>query len=217
MSNARRSDSEETSSKARSWYVRIFPTTRRPTVDRGGAAVVAGGQVGGLAFRRRLEGRHAKVGHGWDFPAPESGRTPRREAGRLPRELHDVVDRVRQRDIRQRRSPRTQAVADGRAERGKRPRLVGQQLLVSPGRRAPVSTSAAAELWLRIGWCIERTSAKPVHEPGDPRQMLADLIPGTAVLNMSGTRPGHSPAHSAWGRTFRTGSARRSETPECKT
>src|SRR5262249_50080389 len=61
---------------------------------------------------------------------------PTEQARRLTRQLDDVVNRVRQRDVRQRVGTRAERVADGGAERRQAARVVGEQFLVAAGGRA---------------------------------------------------------------------------------
>ncbi len=73
-----------------------------------------------------LKRRNAEVGGAGIAVHLEAIIGSAQQTGRLPRQLHHVVQRVRQSDIRQDTGARAEGVADGRAKCGQAARIVGE-------------------------------------------------------------------------------------------
>ena len=128
------------------------------------------------------------------------------EARRLAGELHDVVERVRQRDIGKQVRAGTESERDGRTECRHAARVVHEQFLIASGGRA------AGERLNRGGVVVPHrvvqsaNEGRAIEHPRESRQVFADADAGNgggdgAVLaaNLGGRS-------RAWGRACRGGS-----------
>jgi hypothetical protein len=103
------------------------------------------------------------------------------QARRLAGPTHHGVHDVQQRDVREGVGTGPEGVDDGRAEGRRAARIVGEPFQIAAGGVRPVSDSAAAELWLRIGWCRPRTRASRPMTGADSGRCSQTRTPGTTV------------------------------------